>query len=121
MNFPTFLNKWVIGFKPIKYTPLWWWYRLMCHEGFRFDDYGIWKEFWHSLNHGWQHMEYVYNFEKFWGEGSYPPERIIVSEEAYDNLMERIIAPPDPEVQESIRKLLNRKAPWDEDYEQPTT
>jgi hypothetical protein len=66
-------------------------------------------------------MEYVYNFEKFWGEGSYPPERIIVSEEAYDNLMERIIAPPDPEVQESIRKLLNRKAPWDEDYEQPTT
>jgi hypothetical protein len=63
----------------------------------------------------------VYNFEKFWGEGSYPPERIIVSEEAYDNLMERIIAPPDPEVQESIRKLLNRKAPWDEDYEQPTT
>ena len=115
------LNKWIIGFKPIKYTPFWWWYRLISHEGFRFDDYGIWREFWHSLNHGWQHMEYVYNFEKFWGEGSYPPERIIVSEEAYDDLMERIIAPPNPEVQESIRKLLNRKAPWDEDYEQPTT
>jgi hypothetical protein len=121
MNFPTFLNKWVIGFKPIKYRPFWWWYRLMCHEGFRFDDYGIWKEFWHSLNHGWQHMEYVYHFEEYWGEGSYPPERIVVSEEAYDDLMERIIAPPDPEVQESIRKILNRKAPWDEDYEQPTT
>jgi len=121
MNFPTFLNKWIIGFKPIKYRPFWWWYRLMCHEGFRFDDYGIWKEFWHSLNHGWQYMEYVYHFEEYWGEGSYPPERIVVSEEAYDDLMERIIAPPNPEVQESIRKLLNRKAPWDEDYEQPTT
>jgi hypothetical protein len=99
----------------LRYTSFWWWVRLMSHQGFRFDDYGIWKEFWHSLNHGWQHMEYVYNFEKFWGEGSYPPERIIVSEEAYDNLMERIIAPPDPEAIESIRKLLNRKAPWDKE------
>jgi len=57
MDFPVFLNKWIIGFKPIKYTPFWWWYRLMCHKGFRFDDYGIWGEFWHILNHGWQHME----------------------------------------------------------------
>ena len=65
MDLPVFLNKWIIGFKPIKYTPFWWWYRLMCHEGFRFDDYGIWGEFWHTLNHGWQHMEYVHNTEKF--------------------------------------------------------
>ena len=64
MDLPVFLNKWIIGFKPIKYTPFWWWYRLMCHEGFRFDDYGIWGEFWHTLNHGWQHMEYVHNIEK---------------------------------------------------------
>ena len=113
MNFPVFLNKWIIGFKPIKYTPFWWWYRLMCHEGFRLDDYGIWGEFWHSLNHGWQHMEYVHNFEEFWGEGSYPPERITVSEEDYDHLIERIIAPPDPEVMEKIRRVLEKKAPWE--------
>ena len=72
MNLPVFLNKWIIGFSPIKYTPFWWWYRLMSHEGFRFDDYHVWGEFWHSLNHGWEHMEYVYKFEEFWGKGSYP-------------------------------------------------
>ncbi len=66
-------------------------------------------------------MDYVYNFEKFWGKGTYPPECIIVSEEAYDELIRRIHEPPDPEAQERFRKILNRKAPWDEDYEQSTT
>ena len=32
----------------------------MSHQGFRFDDYHIWGEFWHSLNSEWEHMEYVY-------------------------------------------------------------
>ncbi len=52
-----FLNKWIIGFKPIKYTPFWWWYRLISHEGFRLDDYYVWKEFWFSLNHSWDNIE----------------------------------------------------------------
>lgn len=118
MNFPVFLNKWIIGLKPIKYTPFWWWYRLMSHEGFRFDDYGIWGEFWHSLNHGWQHMEYVYNFEKFWGEGSYPPERILLPEKDFDALVERLHQPPDPAIMKRFKEILKRKAPWDD--EEPT-
>jgi hypothetical protein len=66
-------------------------------------------------------MNYVHKFEEYWGKGSYPPERIIVSEETYDALIERINAPPDPKVQERFREILNKKAPWDDDYEQPTT
>ena len=114
MDFPVFLNKWIISNRFLRYRPIWWWYRLMCHEGFRLDDYGIWGEFWHSLNHGWQHMEYVYNFEKFWGEGSYPPERIVVSKEAYDSLVERLNAPPDPKVVERLKEILSKPAPWEQ-------
>jgi len=36
-----------------------------------------------------------------------------VSQEAYDELVERINN-PDPEQIESLRKLLQRKSPWDE-------
>ena len=88
----------------------------MSHEGFRFDDYHIWGSFWHSLNHGWEHIEYVYKFEKFWGKGSYPPESIILSQRDFDALTERLTQPPDPEAMESIRKVLERVAPSDDDY-----
>ena len=88
----------------------------MSHEGFRFDDYHIWGSFWHSLNQGWEHIEYVYKFEKFWGKGSYPPESIILSQRDFDALTERLTQPPDPEAMESIRKVLERVAPWDDDY-----
>ena len=84
----------------------------MSHEGFRFDDYHVWGEFWHSLNHGWEHMEYVYKFEKFWGKGSYPPEKTIISKEAYDKLVEKLNEPP--QYNEKIARVLERKAPWDE-------
>jgi hypothetical protein len=113
MNFPVFLNKWIIGFKPIKYTPFWWWYRLMSHEGFRFDDYGIWGSFWTSLNGGWLDMEYKYKFEEYWGKGSYPPETIVLPAKDFDTLQKRLAEPPDPEVQKRFREILEKKAPWD--------
>ena len=37
-----------------------------------------------------------------------------VSKEAYDELVRIINAPPDPKVQESLKKLLERKSPRDE-------
>jgi uncharacterized protein (DUF1778 family) len=40
------------------------------------------------------------------------PETILLSPEDYDALVERINEPPDPEALESIRKLLDRKTPW---------
>ena len=42
------------------------------------------------------------------------PQKMYVSKEAYDELVRRINEPPDPEQVEKLRKLLNRKAPWDE-------
>jgi hypothetical protein len=41
------------------------------------------------------------------------PEKIYLSQRDYDALVEKINN-PDPEQIESLRKLLNRRAPWDE-------
>jgi uncharacterized protein (DUF1778 family) len=57
-------------------------------------------------------MEYVYKFEEFWGKGSYPPERIVLSQRDYDALVERLNEPP--QYDEKIARVLQRKAPWDE-------
>jgi hypothetical protein len=43
------------------------------------------------------------------------PQKMYVSQEAYDKLIEIINRPPDPEVVEKLKKLMNRKAPWDEE------
>jgi hypothetical protein len=50
MDFPVFLNKWIIGFKLIKYTPIWHWYRLINHSDYRLDDYIRAQDFWWSIN-----------------------------------------------------------------------
>jgi hypothetical protein len=42
------------------------------------------------------------------------PQKMYVSQEAYDELVRRINN-PDPEQIESLRKLLQRKSPWDEE------
>ena len=106
------LNKWIISNRFLRYSSFWWWYRLMSHQGFRFDDYHIWESFWSSLNGGWHDMQYKYEFEKYWGKGSYPPERIFVSKEAYDHLIEELNKPP--QYDEKIARVLQRKAPWDD-------
>ena len=85
----------------------------MSHEGFRFDDYYVWGEFWHSISSGWEQMEYVNEFEKYWGKGSYPPEKIVLPQEDFDAIQKRLAEPPDPKVIERFREIMNRKAPWD--------
>tara|TARA_R110000868_G_scaffold10326_1_gene50908 strand:- start:962 stop:1306 length:345 start_codon:yes stop_codon:yes gene_type:complete len=114
MDFPVFLNKFIIGNKYLRYYPIWYWYRLISHQGFRFDDYYVWGEFWHSLNHGWEHIQYVNEFEKVWGKGSYPPEKIILSQRDFDALQERLNADPDPKVVERFREIMNKKPPWND-------
>jgi hypothetical protein len=51
--------------------------------------------------------------EEIWKKMFENPEKIYVSKEAYDRLVEMINQPPTPEQIESIRKIMNRKAPWD--------
>lgn len=107
------IHKLIISNRFLRYTPSWWWYRLMSHQGFRFDDYHIWESFWSSLNGGWHDMNYKWKFEQFWGKGA-KPEKIILSKENFDALVERLNQPPDPESMEKIKKVLQRRAPWDD-------
>ena len=106
------INKWIISNRFLRYSSFWWWYRLMSHEGFRFDDYHIWKEFWSSLSGGWLDMNYQWEFEKFWGKGA-KAEKIILSPEDYDALVERLNEPPDPKAIERLTEILRKPAPWD--------
>jgi uncharacterized protein (DUF1778 family) len=59
-------------------------------------------------------MNYQWEFEEVWGKGSYPPEKIILSQRDFDALVERLNEPPDPAIMERFREILNKKAPWDE-------
>jgi hypothetical protein len=76
------------------------------------DDHQRYADFWLNVNHGWDHMNHVWKFEEYWGKGSYPPETMYVSQEAYDKMVDLIEnpSPPSPE----LIKLLNRKAPWEQ-------
>jgi uncharacterized protein (DUF1778 family) len=43
------------------------------------------------------------------------PQKMYVSKEAYDKLVKVINTPPNPETVEKLKKLMSRKAPWDEE------
>jgi len=111
MDFPVFINKWVIGFKPIKYTPFWFWFRLVNHSNWRMDDHQRYWDFWLSINRGYDDMNYKWEFEKFWGKGA-QAEKIVLSQEDFDALVEKLNEPP--QYDEKIARVLQRKAPWDE-------
>ena len=85
----------------------------MSHEGFRFDDYHIWTEFWYSINFGWCDMEYKWEFEKFWGKNA-KPEKIVLPKADFDALVERLNEPPDTAIMERLKELMNRKDPWED-------
>ena len=113
MDFPIFLNKFIIGNRYLRYSSIWWWFRLMFHEGFRFDDYHIWRSFWNSLNQGFLDMNYQWEFEKFWGKGA-QSMKITLKNEDFDALVERLELPSDATM-ESVKRLMNRKSPFEND------
>ena len=108
------LHKLILTNKYLRYTPFWWWYRLISHEGFRFGDYHIWTEFWHSINSGWCDIEYNWEFEKFWGKGA-KAEKIALRREDFDAIVEMLNEPPNAAIMERMEELMNRKAPWDDE------
>jgi hypothetical protein len=44
------------------------------------------------------------------------PQKMYVSKEEYDALVEAINKPPDPKVVERFREIMNKKAPWEEHW-----
>jgi hypothetical protein len=110
---PTKWEYFLDGFRNVLYI-------LDCYDDG--DEWGY-DEFWESLSIGW-FQEYIYPYDDPYNLTISPerklrlaqePERIIVSAEAYDELVRRINEPQDPAVVERIRELMNRKAPWDDD------
>ena len=112
MDFPVFINKWVIGFKPIKYTPFWYWFRLANHSNWRMDDNIRYWDFWNSLNQGILDMNYQAEFEKFWGVKA-KSTTTYVSQKDYDALQKKLAEPPKPIP--GLIDLMNRKSPWEKD------
>jgi hypothetical protein len=68
------------------------------------------RNFFLSLWYKYKSWRYERKCIKYFGA---KPETIYVSQEDYDALIESINN-PDPQQIESLRKLLNRRAPWDE-------
>ena len=52
----------------------------------------------------------IEDFKKMWEHA----ETIYLPQEDYDKLVERLNQPSDPKTIQSLKKLLERKAPWDE-------
>ena len=86
------------------------------------DEWGY-GEFWESLSIAWM-QEYIYPYDDPYNL-TISPERklrlaqqlpkIIVSAEAYDELVRRINEPPDPAVVERIKKIMQKVPPWERD------
>jgi hypothetical protein len=70
------------------------------------------KNFFLSLWYKYKSWRFQRKCLKYFGA---KPETIYVSQEAYDKLIEIINRPPDPETVEKLKKLMSRKAPWDEE------
>ena len=112
---PTKLELFLDGFRNVLYI-------LDCYDDG--DEWGY-GEFWESLSIGWM-QQYIYDYDDPYNLTISPerrlrlgqePERIILSAEAFDELVERINQPQDPAVVERIKELMKRKAPWDDNDE----
>ncbi|QPX48080.1 hypothetical protein PQC13_gp115 [Synechococcus phage S-SRM01] len=74
------------------------------------DDHQRYWDFWLSINRGYDDMNYQHKFREFWGKNA-KPERIVLSKEDFDALVEKLNEPP--QYNEKIARVLQRKAPWD--------
>jgi len=70
------------------------------------------KYFFLSLWYKFKSWQYERRCIKYFGA---KPETIYLSQKDYDTLFQRINEPPDPETVEKLKKLFDRRAPWDEE------
>ncbi len=91
-------------------------YILDCYDDG--DEWGY-GEFWEGLSIGW-FQEYIYPYDDPYNLTISPerklrlaqePEKILLSAEDFDKLVEMIESPPKPS--QGLIDLINRKAPWD--------
>jgi hypothetical protein len=70
------------------------------------------KNFLLTLWYRYKSWRYERKCIKYFGS---KPEKIYLSAEDFDALVERLNQPPDPAVVEKIKRVLERKPPWDDD------
>ena len=70
------------------------------------------KNFLLTLWYRYKSWRYERKCIKYFGS---KPEKIYLSTEDFDALVERLNQPPDPAVVEKIKRVLERKPPWDDD------
>jgi hypothetical protein len=83
----------------------------MSHEDYRLDDRFLYQDFWNSICTGQTQMVEDDKWMTYFGA---KPEKIYLSVEDYDALVERLNEPPDPEAVKRVKEILSRRAPWDE-------
>ena len=86
------INKWIISNRFLRYTPFWYWFRLINHEDYRLDDRFRYQDFWNSICGGQTQMVEDDKWMTYFGK---KPEIMYVSQEAYDKLQEMIAEPPE--------------------------
>jgi hypothetical protein len=111
MNFPIFLNKWIISNRYLKYSPFWYWWKVMSHEDYRLDDRFLYQDFWNSINGGQTQMVEDDKWMTYFGA---KPEKIYLPAEDYDALVKRLNEPLNPEAIKRFKEIMERRAPWDE-------
>jgi hypothetical protein len=112
MDFPVWLNRFIIGNRYLRYHPIWCWYKLINHQDYRLDDRFVYQDFWNSINFGQTQMVEDAKWLEYFGA---KPETILLSVEDYDTLVARLNEPPDPKVVERFREIMNKPAPWEEE------
>jgi hypothetical protein len=108
MNFPVFLNKLIISNKYLRYSSFWFWWRLISHDDYRLDDRFRYQDFWNSINEGQTQMVEDDKWMTYFGA---KPQTIYVSQEAYDELVERLNEKP--KFNQKLYDLMSKKSPWE--------
>ena len=102
------MNKFIISNRFLRYTPFWYWYRLINHEDYRLDDRFRYQDFWNSINEGQTQMVEDDKWMTYFGA---KPEKMYVSQEAYDELVRLINEPP--KFKQTLYDLMSKKTPYD--------
>jgi len=106
------LHKLIITNKYLRYTPVWFWYRLINHEDYRLDDRFLYQDFWNSICEGQTQMMEDDKWMTYFGAKA---EKIVLPKEDFDALVEKLNEPPDTAIMERLKQLMNRKAPWEKE------
>jgi hypothetical protein len=81
----------------------------MSHEDYRLDDRFLYQDFWNSINEGQTQMVEDDKWMTYFGA---KPETMYVSQEAYDELVERLNQKP--KFNQKLYDLMSKKAPWEQ-------